>query len=93
MICTQKVAVGALDFDEVTSQHIIFQLLQCFLESVALHQNSIVTVLAAILAKAAYWPSKEAVVDNLTVHFKDYTSVRAVPDLQRPKDLESQLLT
>ncbi|XP_037529650.1 uncharacterized protein LOC119406933 [Rhipicephalus sanguineus] len=57
-----------------------------------------VTALAGILAKAVYWPSKEAVVDNLTVHFKKYTSVRAVLDcteipLQRPRDLESQLLT
>lgn len=60
--------------------------------------KSTITVLAAIITKAVYWPTKEAVVDNLTVHFKDYTSVRAVLDctevpLQRPKDLESQLLT
>ncbi|KAL3170232.1 hypothetical protein MRX96_015274 [Rhipicephalus microplus] len=39
-----------------------------------------------------------AVVDNLTVHFKEYPNVRAVLDcteipLHRPKDLESQLLT
>lgn len=59
--------------------------------------KSTVVVLAEILRKAVYWPSKEAVVDNLTVHFKEYTNVRAVLDctevpLQRPKDLESQLL-
>lgn len=57
-----------------------------------------VTVLAAILRKAVYWPTKEAVIDNLTVYFKDYTTVRAVLDcteipLQRLKDMESQLLT
>ncbi|XP_070392782.1 uncharacterized protein [Dermacentor albipictus] len=57
-----------------------------------------VTVLAAILREAVYWPTKEAVVDNMTVYFKDYTTVRAVLDcteipLQRPKDMESQLLT
>ncbi|XP_075535131.1 uncharacterized protein LOC142570655 [Dermacentor variabilis] len=56
-----------------------------------------VTVLAAILREAVYWPTKEA-VDNMTVYFKDYTTVRAVLDcteipLQRPKDMESQLLT
>lgn len=59
--------------------------------------KSTVVVLAEILRKAVYWPSKEAVVDNLTVHFKEYTNVRAVLDctevpLQRLKDLESQLL-
>lgn len=60
--------------------------------------KSTITVLAGILAKAVYWPSKEAVVDNLTVHFKKYSNVRAVLDcteipLQRPRDLESRLLT
>ncbi|XP_037507968.2 uncharacterized protein LOC119383744 isoform X2 [Rhipicephalus sanguineus] len=57
-----------------------------------------IATLAEILQTAVFWPSKEAVVDNLTVHFKEYPNVRAVLDcteipLQRPKDLESQLLT
>ncbi|XP_077520302.1 uncharacterized protein LOC144130176 [Amblyomma americanum] len=57
-----------------------------------------VIILAEIMKNAVFWPSKEAVVDNLTVYFKEYSSVRAVLDcteipIQRPKDMESQLLT
>ncbi|KAL1436903.1 hypothetical protein MTO96_049293 [Rhipicephalus appendiculatus] len=60
--------------------------------------KSTVTVLGEILSKAVFWPTKEAVVDNLTVYFKDYPNLRAVLNcteipLQRPKDMESQLLT
>lgn len=60
--------------------------------------KSTVTMLGEILSKAVFWPTKEAVVDNLTVHFKDYPNVKAVLDcteipLQWPKDMESQLLT
>nr|XP_037285472.1 LOW QUALITY PROTEIN: uncharacterized protein LOC119178372 [Rhipicephalus microplus] len=57
-----------------------------------------IATLAEILQTAVFRPSKEAVVDNLTVHFEEYPNVRAVLNwtkipLQRPKDLESQLLT
>ncbi|KAK8766594.1 hypothetical protein V5799_006623, partial [Amblyomma americanum] len=57
-----------------------------------------VIILAEIMKNAVFCPSKEAVVDNLTVYFKEYSSVRAVLDctevpIQRPKDMESQLLT
>ncbi|XP_077489145.1 uncharacterized protein LOC144099784 [Amblyomma americanum] len=55
-------------------------------------------ILAEISKHAVFWPSKEVVVDNLTVYFKEYSSVRAVLDcteisIQRPKDMESQPLT
>ncbi|XP_075740226.1 uncharacterized protein LOC119164724 [Rhipicephalus microplus] len=58
-----------------------------------------IATLAEILQTAVFWPSEEAVVDNLTVHFKKYPNICAcsfglheIP-LQRPKDLVSQLLT
>ncbi|XP_077508171.1 uncharacterized protein LOC144119427 [Amblyomma americanum] len=56
-----------------------------------------VIILAEVMKNAVFWPSKEA-VDNLTVYFKEYASVRAVLDcteipIQMPKDIESQLLT
>ncbi|XP_077507951.1 uncharacterized protein LOC144119112 [Amblyomma americanum] len=57
-----------------------------------------VIILAEIMKNAVFWPSKEAVVDNLTVYFKECSSVRAVLDCTEipnewPKDMESQLLT
>ncbi|XP_064479804.1 uncharacterized protein LOC135393252 [Ornithodoros turicata] len=60
--------------------------------------KSTLLVLAEILKTAVFLPSKEAVEDNLTVYLKKYPHVRAVLDcteisIQRPKDLESQLLT
>lgn len=57
-----------------------------------------VQVLAAVLGRAVFWPEKEVVVQSLTKHFSEFRNCRMVLDcteipLQRPKDMESQLLT
>ncbi|XP_040066111.2 uncharacterized protein LOC120839814 [Ixodes scapularis] len=57
-----------------------------------------VPVLAAVLRHAVFWPEKEAVLQSLTKYFNKYRDCRMVLDcieipLQKPKNLESQLLT
>lgn len=57
-----------------------------------------VPVLAAVLRHAVFWPEKEAVLQSLTKYFSKYRDCRMVLDcteipLQKPKNLESQLLT
>ncbi|KAG0443759.1 hypothetical protein HPB47_014558, partial [Ixodes persulcatus] len=47
---------------------------------------------------AVFWPEKEAVLQSLTRYFNKYRNCRMVLDcteipLQKPKNLESQLLT
>ncbi|KAM7298112.1 hypothetical protein ISCGN_018738 [Ixodes scapularis] len=57
-----------------------------------------VPILAAVLRHAIFWPEKEAVLQSLTKYFNKYRDCRMVLDcteipLQRPKNMESQLLT
>lgn len=57
-----------------------------------------IVILASILEHAVFWPSKTAVVNCLTMYFKEYKDTRMVLDcteieIERPKDLVSRLLT
>ncbi|XP_037498213.2 uncharacterized protein LOC119371824 [Rhipicephalus sanguineus] len=57
-----------------------------------------IVILASILQHAVFWPSKNAIVNCLTVYFKQYRDTRMVLDcteieIERPKDLVSTLLT
>nr|XP_054921717.1 uncharacterized protein LOC126521601 [Dermacentor andersoni] len=57
-----------------------------------------VVILASILEHAIFWPTKTAVVNCLTMYFKEYKDTRMVFDcteieIERPKDLVSRLLT
>ncbi|XP_037567707.2 uncharacterized protein LOC119448531 [Dermacentor silvarum] len=56
-----------------------------------------IVILASILEHAVFWPSKTAVVNCLTMYFKEYKDTRMVLhcteiEIERPKDLVSRLL-
>ncbi|XP_064464414.1 uncharacterized protein LOC135375688 [Ornithodoros turicata] len=57
-----------------------------------------ICILARVLGEAVFFPTKESVMDNMTIYFKQYKNTRVVLDctevaLERPSDLTSRLLT
>lgn len=57
-----------------------------------------ICILARVVAEAVFFPSKESILENLTIYFQQYKHTRVVLDctevaLERPKDLTSRLLT
>ncbi|KAM7292989.1 uncharacterized protein ISCGN_026121 [Ixodes scapularis] len=57
-----------------------------------------VCILSRVLGEAVFFPSKESVLDNLTVYFSPFKNTRVVLDcteitLERPGDLASRILT
>ncbi|XP_064461554.1 uncharacterized protein LOC135371427 [Ornithodoros turicata] len=60
--------------------------------------KSAICILAEILGTAVFFPSKESVLENLTVYFDKFKNTRIVLDctevaLERPGDLVSRILT
>lgn len=57
-----------------------------------------ICILSQVLGEAVFFPSKESVLDNLTVYFAPFKNTRVVLDcteiaLERPGDLQSRILT
>ncbi|XP_064479176.1 uncharacterized protein LOC135392391 [Ornithodoros turicata] len=57
-----------------------------------------IDILAVVLGKAVFWPSRNAVKNCMTKYFAKYPNTRAVLDcteikIERPSDLQSRILT